>query len=247
MAICQYLGELSRDIDLSRLDGITIAFDYHQALANLDRGFETNRELTATTGEAVGVAMTPAIMREGLIKSHIVLNVEYIFQMILPDHEYHPHAIHTLAHEAAHVAVTAAFDKCFPGLLLSQPMRSLGNHYMTDIVRACWDEYAVCRLAAKYGGDPAETHIGVFLDYLSVTRERANLDIIKHRLHGDHGRLLGEMVNHYGNLMKFASYMLGTLDGTDRDIGNFPELAEALEGNWFHFYLLELRCRLRSI
>jgi hypothetical protein len=35
------LSVISQSIDLTNLDGVTVAFDYDEALAELDRGYET--------------------------------------------------------------------------------------------------------------------------------------------------------------------------------------------------------------
>ena len=40
--VATYVRSLSRYIDLTTLDGITIAFDYAQALLELDRGYDTS-------------------------------------------------------------------------------------------------------------------------------------------------------------------------------------------------------------
>ena len=51
----QWIDGFSRLVDLSQLDGITIAADYPAALADLDRGYETKGKLTATSDQAMGV------------------------------------------------------------------------------------------------------------------------------------------------------------------------------------------------
>ncbi|MGH6754239.1 MAG: hypothetical protein ACREDP_18950 [Bradyrhizobium sp.] len=72
--VATYVRSLSRDIDMSALDGITVAADYAQALLELDRGYETRHKLTPSEGIALGVAMTPAVIRDGKVKSHILFN-----------------------------------------------------------------------------------------------------------------------------------------------------------------------------
>ncbi len=44
--VAAYVRAISRYIDLSTLDGITIAGDYAQALLDLDRGYATTHKLT---------------------------------------------------------------------------------------------------------------------------------------------------------------------------------------------------------
>src|SRR4051812_33808384 len=60
-AVGAHVRGLSCHLDMHNLDGITIAYDYDQALLNLDRGFETSQRSTRSNGEAVGVAMTTSV------------------------------------------------------------------------------------------------------------------------------------------------------------------------------------------
>ncbi|WP_298125232.1 hypothetical protein [Brevundimonas sp.] len=76
--VASYVRAISRRINLASLDGITIAGDYAQALLELDRGYETSHTLTPSEGLAIGVAMTPSVIRDGVVKSHLVLNAGII-------------------------------------------------------------------------------------------------------------------------------------------------------------------------
>lgn len=62
------------DLNLDYLDGVTSAFDYARALAELDRGFAASKPLAPTSDLAVGIAMTPAVLRNGAVKAVIVLH-----------------------------------------------------------------------------------------------------------------------------------------------------------------------------
>jgi hypothetical protein len=48
-------------------------YDYAQALASLNRGYEIKHVLTPSDGHAVGIAMTPSVIRDGRLMSHIVV------------------------------------------------------------------------------------------------------------------------------------------------------------------------------
>ena len=113
-----FTRELSRYIDLSNLDGLTLGGDYSKALAELDRGYESTIVLTPSNDAAIGIAMTPSVIRGGRLKSHIVLNAALAAGLLDAEHELFRLALHTLAHESAHVEVTAAFEHCFPNVLL---------------------------------------------------------------------------------------------------------------------------------
>lgn len=143
------LHEFGKIIDLSALDGMTVAFDYDDALTDLDRGYETVRVLTKTTEFGTGVAMTPAVLRDCVLKSHIVINAAVALMLKDEDKENANLAIHTIVHECAHVEITAAYEKCFPDELLKKRYDTILDCWRWDVIKACWDEYAACRIASN--------------------------------------------------------------------------------------------------
>lgn len=238
------LTEISRMIDISSLDGVTIAYDYEQALLDLDRGYETAHKLTPSSGDAVGVAMTPAVIRDGMIKSHIVLHAGLAEKLGNPEQEEFKIALHALAHECAHVEVTNRFDRAFPQTLLRPKHETFVERLKWDVILACWDEYAVCCVCAGIGEDRTEDYENVLSKQLAAARDRANEAIRAYRQHGVVDTLLVEVFGIYGNLMKFASYYSGNLHGLGLAIDQQPFAASALAGHWFepHFYRLVELC-----
>jgi hypothetical protein len=68
-----YLRVFGTYLDLERLEAVTIAFDYADALAQIDRG-SVKPVLTPThDGLAVGVAIAAPVFRDGRPCSHLVL------------------------------------------------------------------------------------------------------------------------------------------------------------------------------
>jgi hypothetical protein len=110
----------SQAVDLSGLDGITIAADYRKALATLDRGYETDHVLTPTTEGATGVAMSPLVKRNGVLKTHIVLDAALMLALLDTAATYHSIARMTLVHECVHVYEHTSFNKAFPGFFLQK-------------------------------------------------------------------------------------------------------------------------------
>ena len=167
------LSVISQSIDLTNLDGVTVAFDYDEALADLDRGYETTYTLTATKGVAIGVAMAPTVIRDGVIKTHLVLNANYALSILEgpgEETEYFWQSLHLIAHECAHVEVTAAFDKSFPGFLLQKTHSNILDNMRWQVILATWDEYAVCRIAGSIGDDPVEGYLETLVKVLGDTR-----------------------------------------------------------------------------
>ena len=239
--------ELSRQLDLSRLDGVTVAYDYAQALLDLDRGYETTFRLTASDTHVVGIAMTPSVIRDGTLKSHIVLNAAYIAPLEDFKHESFGFVLYTIAHECAHVEVTYKFDTAFPGVLLRTAHANARIGYRWQTILACWDEYAATMLSAGFGTAPTENYEDTFLKCLRETRQQVNNHIMAYRIHRSIDQILGEIYVAYGNLMKFAAYHLGNLRGLGRNVSEMARTTEALEGHWFAPYFTRLENALKEI
>ena len=239
--------ELSRHIDLSTLDGITVAANYEQALLDLDRGYKTTHELTPSEEHAIGVAMTPAVVRDGKIKSHIVLNASYATHLENVEHEDFNQALHLLAHECAHVEVTQRFNTAFPGTLLQRAPQDAHDAIRWQIILACWDEYAVTWISAPFGRDPTDGYEEVFIGALDKIKAQANELIKAYRLHRDINKVLFEVYGAYGDLMKFAAYHLGNLRGRGLVWQERTQTTNALKGHWFALYFERLDEALQTI
>lgn len=232
--------ELSRRIDLSGLDGITVANDYSQALAELDRGYPTSHRLTPSEEFVFGIAMTPSVLREGKLKSHIVLHAGVALGLENAQGENFGTALHTLAHECAHVEITQRFEEAFPGVLLRKRHDNIHDNMRWQVITSCWDEYAATFISAPIGADPTAGYEECFLTFLKETRPKANRLIKAYRLHGDHGKIMGEVYGAYGELLRSAAYVLGNMAGRNLALGASPAIQAALDGHWFASYFNRL-------
>ena len=238
--------EFSRVFDLGTLDGVTVAYDYTQALLDLDRGYATSFKLMPSEGRTAGIAMTPSVLRKGVLKSHILLDAGYMAALEDPASERFRLALHTIAHECTHVEITHKFNTAFPGVLLHQAF-DVRSAYRSDITLACWDEYAATRLSAGYGEALTDWYEQTFLAHLADARESANESIKAFRLHGNVDRVLIDVHTAYGGLLKYAAYLLGDLDGRDASILNRAAVAQALAGHWFEPFFARLHSACRGI
>ncbi|MFA6062861.1 MAG: hypothetical protein WC736_09695 [Gallionella sp.] len=238
--IGEYIRELSCYFDLSQLDGLTVAFDYRTALLNLDRGYESSYQLTPSDNHVVGIAMTPSVIRDGILKSHIVLNAALAIALKSPDHEHYNLALHTLAHECAHVEIDHRFNTVFPGVLLKKVYVDAHDYCRWKIILACWGEYAATWRSAKIGNDPTSYYEEAFVGILNQARPNANEFIKAYRTHCDIGRVMSEVYGIYGDLMKFAAYLLGNMEGQQISLDDLPITKKELEGHWFKPYFNKL-------
>lgn len=247
MAVRECVMQLSRHFDLSRLDGVTVAHDYAQALATLDRGYESKHVLTPSDGYAVGVAMTPSVIRDDTLMSHIVFNAGIVGPITKPDPSSIQLPLHVIAHECAHVEITKKFDEAFPNVLLRQRYGDVRDAFRWQVILACWDEYAATRMSANFGEDPTEGYEETFLKYLAETQNQARSLIRAYRLHGNLDQVYAEVYRALGELLKYAAYVLGNADGRLAEVAGRASLAAALAGHWFDPFFKRLHEACRAI
>jgi hypothetical protein len=240
--------EFSRFIDLEALDGITIAADYPAALRELDRGFEATSQLTPTTENGLGIAMTPTVLRGGIVKAHMVFHGGVAFQLVQQeDVDGQAHAFYTVAHECGHVELTKVFDKAFPGRLLKHRHTDYEESFVAEAARGCWDEYAASRLSGPFGEKQLPLYEETFVTVLQNARERGNAAIRAFRLHADLMRLLAEVGPIYRQVLTFGSYLLGHLAGRSESLSSAKSVEAALDGHWYAPHFLKLSAELEKL
>lgn len=229
-AVYYLVKHVSRMLDLSTLDGVTIAADHAQAITELDRGHPDLRPVPVSDGNAVGVAMTVMVVRDGRVKSHVFFDLQTVAPLImnsLPP-EY---AVHVIGHECAHVEVTANFDHCFPGHLLNRDLSVL-QEIRWDMALGCVDEYLVTRICATSGADVTEPYEDLFLEFLAACTAEADMVVLSFAQHGDRLQVLIGVHRVFGSLIKRAAYHLGNLDGHRRASHSLPRTKTALDRHW---------------
>lgn len=245
--VAHAVREISRVIDFADLDGITIAYDYSQALADLERGVSTSTQLTASDHWAVGIAMAPLVLRDGKPKTHIIMHAGIAEQLHSDAEADVALALHTLAHECAHVEINSRYEAAFPGVVLRKELPDLQEVARMQILMACWDEYAATRISATWGQDPTDGYEETFLHALENARREGNEKIQEYRFTGDTSQLVVDIYRVYGSLLKFASYHLGNLEGREINWRDRPATAEALKGHWFEPYFVRLKACCEAV
>ncbi len=217
-AVLAAMRSISGLVDLERLDGVTIAFDYDEALASVDRGKEGLRPLSRSDGEVIGIAMSPAVLRDGAVMVYLVFSAAYIAGILdgeaTDDFRF---ALAVIAHECAHVEVTRDRDRAFPGTVLQSQYEGYEAELFGQVADICWEEYAACRMAAPFSSQKADDYTAGLAAVLCVARDRSNEAIRAYRLHGDIDRVINEAGSALCEPLKIASYLLGHMDGHDSD------------------------------
>jgi hypothetical protein len=239
---------ISRVINLSRLDGITVAYDFEGALKTLDRGFPSTLTLAPTSDFAQGVAMTPAVKRDGIAKAHMVFNAAHVRPLEDQQSTLWREAFYMVGHECAHVQLLMDTDDSFPGAMFTDPFKTDFERFQHSISSPCWDEYVASRLSASFCEEHVKYYEETFLTVLAGIKERT----AKHReayfQTKDHTSLAYALKTEYTRLLKYTSYLVGHLSGLDGDFGRAPKAKLLIQnGHWFKDHLLALDSKLDQL
>lgn len=249
LSIIRTLGSY---MDLSRLDGVTVGIDYDAALASIDRGMPGLRPLTRSdTAEMQGVAMSPAVLRGDEVRTHLVFNAEQLVPLIwggegVTDDD-RAFSVGLVAHECAHVQVTAEKERAVPECRLGTRIEGYERAIMFQLAEICWDEYAVCRISAPFAAQQNVTHAQTVVACVEVAREQADDAIRTYRVHGDLDRLVAGAGPPLVAPMKAVAYLLGGMDGSAKEWSDFPGVRSALETASYDDLVDRLHSELRRL
>lgn len=253
--VLSLLRVIGKIMNLQRLCQIIVAFDYDKALAELDRGTDVPlKTLTRTNDDiAVGIAMTPTVLRDGEPASVMVLNAGYMGVFAEADNQdnaaLRDEMTYTLAHECGHVHDLHVQETSFPGDILRKPL-PYKEGVLSYIASGCWEEYSACRLSAYFGTDATlRGYEDTFCLAVNSAKQRADAAIRQYRMHHDVSRVTDEVVAIYKRVMVHASYLFGHLDGLNVVVADkAPKaLQEALKEPWAESLFTELHARLRAL
>ncbi|TAN02469.1 MAG: hypothetical protein EPN36_16955 [Rhodanobacteraceae bacterium] len=248
-AMSQAIMDCGRVMDLERLDGVTVAFDFDAALSSIDLGYESAHAKGYTKTEeflCVGKALT--VRRCGKLMSHVVFHAPTAGLLIHPEHESHPLAVNIIAHEFAHVTGLKWNDEAMPGLLLAPYQTDWFTASLFDAALIVWDEYLACRLAAGFGDAVRQRKLYAknYEGDASLAVSRTREPIRSYRLHGDLEKMMAQIRVPLIQPLKLAGYLLGHLDGME-DKQPLDALCLGHIGTPYQSLLPALRAELRNL
>lgn len=243
--------EVSRFIDLDLLDGVTVSFDYDEALGSVELGYESERARRYTNEQGlIGVGKTLRVLRDGALKVHVVLNASCLTHLAdyRPDNDEFWAAANIVAHELAHVEVTSWYHKHSPNEFLTEVKGDWATACLRDAAHTIWEEYAACLLSAQFSrGDGITASMVSSLETsIDGAISKAHEAIKRYRLHSDVGRLFAEVGPPVTMPLKMAAYLLGHLDGLDQPF-DLTTLSREIACSDFGPLVTELQKALRSV
>ncbi|WP_109485375.1 hypothetical protein [Occallatibacter savannae] len=222
-------------LDLSGLDSIAIADDYHETLAKLDRGFKAPALVPSNDAFGTGYAMAVPVLRDGAVKTCIVLRSELGWALDDPDHEMHSRGMHILAHEAAHAHDNEVLRRTVPGFVTRSGNNSK-DEFLLATAHTCWMEYIASRLSAQWS---IRTYCGELeprlCDMLSSAKEKAEDSIHGYRFHRNQKLAEGDIQNIFGKILIRSAYLVGHVHGLGKTVIDMaPHYCKLInEQTWF--------------
>jgi len=209
------LTACSRVLDLERLAGVTVGYDFASAIASVDMGEPgVSPPSFTSTAEVECIAKAVTVKRDGIEKTHVVYSAAFIQDIVDNTSPGYQQALHLIAHELGHVAELKWRDESAPGLDEKLMDGNFADNLFLHTATAVWEEYAACRLTGFIGDVEAlkEQYAKNFDESAGLYLERARDKIKDFRVHGSVDTLLLQAGTHTAMPLKLASYLLGHLD-----------------------------------
>ncbi|WP_417624043.1 DUF4238 domain-containing protein [Paremcibacter congregatus] len=229
------VGKFSEIFHIDRLDGVTFASNYKQALIDLDRGFESARQLKPINIEyGVGVAMAPCVLRNGIIKWRVVAQDWIGHSLISGVGQSRSQAVGIIWEMLAKVASGQLFDDAFPKAML----KPLSDEYETTLygyLSNVFAAYFSSRLSAAFHQEETGSMADMLEMALRQTCELIPASRYSYRFHGNFSEFFGSAIEKLSEVLLMSAQILGHLDGLDKKLPLTSKLSYAL----MEFELLE--------
>lgn len=148
------VAQLSRELPLHDLDGLTIATDYDAALASLDRGDPTLPPVASgAVNYGLGVARPVTVFRDGQRREHLVVAASVAGTWTSEDAGTRAFGLHTLVKMLAGIAHTTRYAGALTKTFTPDPMAREFHLAVASTSSSYWS----ARQAAFVAPDEGET------------------------------------------------------------------------------------------
>lgn len=252
-AIHGVVASLAQALPLHRLDGITVATDYREAVATVDRGYEgASPESTAPEEIGQGIARTITVKRDGVWKQRVIVDAGPAFALLSDESGDVEWGLYILVRQLAEVAIFEIIDHHLPDVW-TRPISDPLHSFLYPSLHPAIFGYLGAHISAGFGGPQhhADVKRELLITALTEMRSAGLAARLDYRYHGDIDRLLGVVMPRISYVLQFAADLLGhcAASGVDPFDGD-GELAAALDEaglrNWFTIFRDRLeRLRMR--
>jgi hypothetical protein len=204
--------EMSRDLPLSQLDGVTFAADYAAALENLDRGdltLQADKTRPRIYGQAI--AKCVHVIRNGKRKEHLVLHAGVAGGLLDADDENRAWALHVIVSMLANVAHSALYEQRLPEM--SETPFDIISRRLHTASSTCPCRYFTARTSAFADINAGERFAILCLDSLLSAQQEIRSAKQAYLVDQAMDQLLDVALLHVSSVLDHAAEWLGHRDG----------------------------------
>lgn len=203
--------EMSRDLPLSHLDGITFAADYVAALESLDRGETLLADRTRPRNYGQAIAKCVHVVRDGKRKEHIVLSAVIAGALLDAEDENNAWALHVIIGMLANVAHSALYEQDLPSM--SEIPFDIVSRRLHVASSSCPGMYFSAKTSAFADNGAGERFATLFLDSLSSAQQAIQCAKRTYLVDLAMDQLLDVALMHISSVLDHAAEWLGHRDG----------------------------------
>jgi hypothetical protein len=242
--------EMESNLDLRRIHQMIITDDFAGELQTLSSSTKSGNPIQHTNEDyATAVAKVLLLPRGEEIEILPVFNI-HLISGILDDPQSERFAVilHMIHHELCHVHDDNKKLDILTDVWMKHRYSGKEN-FTYPLAEACWGEYFANRLSSTTAIQQCvDLMIECFDSALTRTKLEFDNKIRSYRLHADLNRLMQYFQRHGEFLVKSAAYVLGYVDGLDKDLEVLaPKVAENLRGSYFESTWLGMQASLRTM
>jgi hypothetical protein len=168
--------------------------------------------------EAMEMARTAAVRRDGDLRFHIVVRPGLSLMALSPDPEMQRLMQACISHEAAHVQHESHLYRMFPESY-GKPLEC-GNRSRQTFLKAMdvWSEYSACRSSASFRPEALEEFEVILCRAIKDSLGDARGKIQSHREGRSAAVVFREVQQIFGDVFICAGYLLGHIHGLERNL-----------------------------
>jgi hypothetical protein len=216
------IGRLSAALPLNRLDGITIAVDYWEALRRLDRGLGLPPIHVEGPSDVGIIGSAHVVVRDGEAKGRVILSVLTADYLLRDDEVAVGLALQVVVHQLAVVAMMELIERAVPNGLLSAVIEDRFQAGLFQQVADALSGYVGARISGPFGegetlGAYYRTNLSNALAHMKAVsaQERAAF-----RDYSNADQLLAVVMPTVGPALYHAAVLIGHCEATDEPIAD---------------------------
>lgn len=224
----QIVEPMARVMPLHRLEGITFAINYVEALQSVDTGFPDSRPIeTVDIEDAQGIAKTITVLRDGELKAHIVFNALVLHHLLKGETQDTEWAIRVIVSQLAMAAMIEWIETALPGAQTATIEGQLQS-WLYSSSNPALHSYVGSYVSAGFGDtvEIAKASRSLLIEAINRIQSVILPARLAYRYDGDLDLLLTKTLPVIQQILMFAANLLGHCSASGENIMDEDGLLE---------------------